>query len=101
MDQADLPCRSGTPWSRTASGSNGIQPGNGEQAVVFTEYADTADWLVGQARDRGFTARRYSGRDPHPVRDDVRDAFAAATSRSSFPPTPATKASTSRPRTSS
>ena len=55
---------------------NGIEAGNGEQAVVFTEYADTADWLVGRLRAEGFTARRYSGRDSHHVRDDTRDAFA-------------------------
>jgi superfamily II DNA or RNA helicase len=55
---------------------NGIVPGNGEQAVVFTEYADTADWLVKRLANAGFTARRYSGRDSHPVRDDTRDKFA-------------------------
>jgi superfamily II DNA or RNA helicase len=55
---------------------NGILPGNGEQAVVFTEYADTADWLVGLFRSAGYTAQRYSGRDPHSIRDDTRTAFA-------------------------
>jgi SNF2 family DNA or RNA helicase len=60
----------------TCLGANGIKPGNDEQAVVFTEYADTADWLVGALTTAGFTARRYSGRDPHPVRDDTRNAFA-------------------------
>ena len=55
---------------------NGIMAGNREQAVVFTEYADTADWLVGRLLHAGFTARRYSGRDSHPVRDDTRAAFA-------------------------
>ncbi len=54
---------------------NGIAPGNGEQAVVFTEYADTADWLVGRLAAAGFTARRYSGRDPHHIRDQVRAEF--------------------------
>lgn len=54
---------------------NGIEPGNDEQAVVFTEYADTADWLVTQFRKVGYTAERYSGRDSHPVRDQVRDRF--------------------------
>jgi len=56
--------------------ANGISPGNGEQAVVFTEYADTADWLVGRFQAAGYTARRYSGRDPHPIRDETRTAFA-------------------------
>lgn len=56
---------------------NGIEPGNDEQLVVFTEYADTADWLVEQFDIAGYDARRYSGRDPHQVRDEVRDAFMA------------------------
>lgn len=56
---------------------NGITPGNSEQAVVFTEYADTADWLRDKFRHVGFTAERYSGRDSHPVRDEVRDQFMA------------------------
>jgi len=64
------------PLVLTCLGANGIKPGNGEQAVVFTEYADTADWLVGALIAGGFTARRYSGRDVHAVRDDIRDAFA-------------------------
>jgi superfamily II DNA or RNA helicase len=54
---------------------NGILPGNGEQAVVFTEYADTADWLVGRFRSAGYTAQRYSGRDLQSVRDSTRTAF--------------------------
>ena len=57
--------------------SNGIDPGNAQQAVVFTEFADTADWLVGQFRDTGFTAERYSGRDPNFNREEVRRRFAA------------------------
>jgi superfamily II DNA or RNA helicase len=56
--------------------ANGIVPGNGEQAVVFTEYADTADWLVSRFQGAGYTARRYSGRDPYPIRDETRTAFA-------------------------
>ncbi len=57
--------------------ANGIRPGNGEQAVVFTEYADSADWIVERLARDGFTVRRYSGRDPHPIRDRVRAEFAA------------------------
>lgn len=76
LDGADLAVSKWDPLILTCLGSNGIRPGNGEQAVVFTEYADTADWLVQALETAGFTARRYSGRDPHPVRDDVRDAFA-------------------------
>ena len=56
---------------------NGIQPGGEIQLVVFTEFADTADWLVGRFRDCGFTAERYSGRDTRPIRDDIRARFVA------------------------
>ncbi len=55
---------------------NGVAPGNGQQAVVFTEYADTADWLVDRIRGAGYTAERYSGRDDHHHRDEVRARFA-------------------------
>lgn len=75
-DDTGLPASKWDPLVLTCLGRNGIEPGNGEQAVVFTEYADTADWLVGRLRNAGFTARRYSGRDNHHVRDDTRDAFA-------------------------
>ncbi len=56
---------------------NGITPGSERQLVVFTEFADTADWLVQRFVASGHTARRYSGRDPHPVRDEIRADFAA------------------------
>lgn len=55
---------------------NGILPGNREQCVVFTEYADTADWLIQRFRAGGFTAERYSGRDPQEDRDRTRERFA-------------------------
>ncbi|HZQ77190.1 MAG TPA: helicase-related protein [Acidimicrobiia bacterium] len=57
--------------------ANGIVAGNSEQAVVFTEFADTADWLVARFQSNKFSAKRYSGRDPHPVRDQVRAEFAS------------------------
>ena len=76
LDDAGLAVSKWNPLLVTCFGGNGIKPGNGVQAVVFTEYADTADWLVGRLKADGFTARRYSGRDPHPVRDQIRDAFA-------------------------
>lgn len=57
--------------------ANGIVAGGGEQAVVFTEFADTADWLVGRFERAGYSARRYSGRDAHVDRDRVRADFAA------------------------
>ncbi len=42
---------------------------------MFTEYADTADWLVKVFGDAGFTARRYSGADDHTTRDRIREDF--------------------------
>ncbi|MDE0664811.1 MAG: helicase-related protein [Acidimicrobiaceae bacterium] len=38
-----------------------ITPGSSAQAVIFTEYADTAHWLVRELRASGFTAEAYSG----------------------------------------
>ena len=67
-------------WPRLVNGCltpHSITPGADRQAVVFTEYADTADWLVGKFREAGYTAKRYSGRDPHPARDKIRAEFAA------------------------
>ena len=55
---------------------NGIGAGNEEQAVIFSEFADTADWLVKRLNAHGFSARRYSGRDSQIERDLVRAAFA-------------------------
>ena len=54
---------------------NGISTGTSEQAVIFTEYADTADWLVNKMRAEGYTVERYSGRDDHAAREAVRFRF--------------------------
>lgn len=54
---------------------NEIEPGSGEQSVVFTEYADSAEWIVKRLIDDGYTARMYSGRQPNSERDEVRAAF--------------------------
>ena len=54
-----------------------ITPGSGQQVVVFTEYADTADWLIGRFADAGFSAKQYSGRHTHAERDVIRAEFAA------------------------
>jgi superfamily II DNA or RNA helicase len=55
--------------------ANGILPGNGEQAVIFTEYTDSAVWIADRLKTEGFTARVYSGRQSNPERDEVRLAF--------------------------
>ncbi len=54
---------------------NGISPGSGRQFVVFTEYADTADWLIRAFNDAGFTAERYSGADNHVERAAIQKRF--------------------------
>ena len=54
---------------------NGIEPGNGEQAVIFTEYADSATWIEQRLLADGYTARVYSGRLNNTERDQVREAF--------------------------
>jgi superfamily II DNA or RNA helicase len=54
----------------------GISPGTNEQAVIFTEFADTADWLVRRLRAGSYRAERYSGRDPQADREKIRDRFA-------------------------
>jgi superfamily II DNA or RNA helicase len=58
--------------------TNGIKPGTGEQAVIFTEYADTAEWLTKELAREGFDAQMYSGRLTHRDRDEVRAAFIRA-----------------------
>ena len=52
-----------------------ILPGNGEQAVVFTEYADSAQWIADRLRAEGYSAQMYSGRQSKPERDEVRKSF--------------------------
>ena len=72
------PAMAVSKWPRLTSvclEANGIHAGNGEQAVLFTEYADTADWLVRRFRAAGYSAERYSGRDAHVERDATRDRF--------------------------
>jgi len=65
-------------WKRLTDevlGANGILPGNDEQAVIFTEYADSADWIEKRLLDAGYTARVYSGRKSNAERDETRSAF--------------------------
>ena len=55
--------------------ANGILPGNGEQAVIFTEYTDSAVWIADRLKAEGYSTRVYSGRQSNPERDEVRLAF--------------------------
>lgn len=54
---------------------NGITAGNTEQAVVFTEYADSAQWIAARLTAEGYTAKMYSGRQSRAERDEVRREF--------------------------
>jgi superfamily II DNA or RNA helicase len=56
-------------------GKHGIRPGSGQQAVVFTEYVDSAEWIAERLEAEGYGARLYSGRQSKPERDEVRRAF--------------------------
>ena len=56
---------------------NRVTPGGGEQMVVFTEYADTADWLTIQFRGAGYRTEMYSGRQTHTEREEIRARFVA------------------------
>jgi superfamily II DNA or RNA helicase len=60
---------------KTCLADNGIKPGNAEQAVVFTEFIDSAVWLTSELKKAGFTAEMYSGLQPPVVRDEVRAGF--------------------------
>ncbi|MFF0572823.1 helicase-related protein [Streptosporangium saharense] len=65
-------------WNRLRDdclAKHGIHPGNGEQAVIFTEYADSAVWIAERLDAEGYSARLYSGRQSKPERDEVRKAF--------------------------
>ncbi|MCY4369241.1 MAG: helicase-related protein [bacterium] len=54
---------------------NGLSPGSGQQLVVFTEYADTAAWLVGMFANEGFKAEQYSGSQNHTERAAIQARF--------------------------
>ena len=55
--------------------SGDIAPRSGQQLVVFTEYADTAEWLVAMFRNAGFTAEQYSGVLDHAERAAIQARF--------------------------
>jgi superfamily II DNA or RNA helicase len=57
--------------------ANGITPGGRQQAVIFTEYADSAGWIAGRLTADGYQARTYSGRQAYAERDEIRAAFMA------------------------
>lgn len=54
-----------------------VTGGSHNQAVVFTEFADTADWLIGVFENAGYCARRYCGREDQHERTKIQAAFMA------------------------
>lgn len=66
-------------WTRFTGrlAGHGIVSGGSEQAVVFTEYTDSAEWIAKRLIAEGYTARVYSGRQSRPERDETRREFMA------------------------
>ena len=56
--------------------NHGVSPGKG-QAVVFTEFADTAAWLTQRLTEEEFTAESYTGALAHKERAKVQAKFQA------------------------
>ena len=76
----DNPDAAVSKWPRLVEeclAPNDVTPAGDRQLVVFTEYADTADWLLARFGRAGFSAKRYSGRDTHAERDAIRAEFAS------------------------
>ena len=48
-----------------------------DQLLVFTEYTDTARWLLEQFSDRGFSCELLSGESDHKSRDELQRRFLA------------------------
>ncbi|BCJ61556.1 helicase [Micromonospora endophytica] len=65
-----------TKWlrARELMERHGIRPGDG-QVLVFTEFADTARWLVGMFTDVGFTVETLEGAVGHRERDKLQQRF--------------------------
>jgi hypothetical protein len=77
LASGSMPVSKWEPLIKQCFAANGVRPGNGEQAVIFTEYTDSANWIVRRLEEDGFTARRYSGSDHPAARDQVRAEFMA------------------------
>lgn len=66
-----------TKWNRLielASEIHGIVPGN-DQLLIFTEYTDTAIWLVERFLQHGFDAEILHGGVDHRARDRLQQRF--------------------------
>jgi superfamily II DNA or RNA helicase len=65
-------------WRRCVDllATHGIRPGQG-QLLVFTEFADTARWLVGEFAEAGYTVDTLEGSVGHADRDKLQQRFLA------------------------
>jgi SNF2 family DNA or RNA helicase len=61
LADADIPVSKWPKLVNECFAPNGIRPGQPEQAVVFTEFVDTANWLVNCFRAAGFLGRAVHG----------------------------------------
>ena len=77
VEDAELPVSKWPQMVDKCLAPHQIVPDSDRQAVVFTEFADTANWLVDRFESHGYTARRYSGADSYRERDEIRARFAA------------------------
>ncbi len=75
LGDADLDVSKWPPLIEDIFSEHGITIESDQQAVVFTEFTDTATWLVDRFREYGYTAEQYSGRLTHDLRDEVRAGF--------------------------
>ncbi len=71
----ELPVSKWAPMVNNCLKPHKITPASDKQAVVFTEYADTANWLVQKFQETGYTSRRYSGVDNHLTRAKTQADF--------------------------
>lgn len=65
-------------WARLTAdclGIRGVTPASSEQAVIFTEFADSAQWITERLNAQGYSAKMYSGRQSRAERDEVRREF--------------------------
>ncbi len=77
LAKEEVPASKWPRLKREVLQANDVAPGNDEQLVVFTEYADTAHWLAERFKDSGYSTEMYSGRQTHAEREDIRARFIA------------------------
>ncbi|WP_419845997.1 helicase-related protein [Candidatus Poriferisocius sp.] len=77
MAKTEVPVSKWPRLKREVLEPHKVTPGGDNQLVVFTEYADTAQWLLERFREYGYSTEMYSGRQTHAEREDIRARFIA------------------------